>query len=201
MIPPFASILHREALRRLSDARTFERGQQYHTDRRVSEVARRDAALVATVRGDKEYRVRIWVKDNTLAYSCTCPVGADGDFCKHAVAAGLAFVEQDERPETRIPSPVPAPPEPTRPGTTTDRPTARGERSTTPMDDPSVQPRNDTKRLAYPTRPGALALAWVDEARGRLGQLDKTALIDLVVECGLEDASFRELVLRAVRAR
>jgi len=39
-----------------------------------------------------------------------------------------------------------------------------------------------------------LALAWA-ALQGEF------TLVNLVVECGLEDASFRELVLRATRAR
>src|SRR5688500_5539759 len=91
---PFANILHREAIRRLVDDRTFERGVDYHAQGRVSALARHEAALSARVRGTSEYRVRLWVKEEGLAYSCSCPMGADGAFCKHGVAVGLAWLAQ-----------------------------------------------------------------------------------------------------------
>jgi uncharacterized Zn finger protein len=91
---PFANILHREAIRALVDARTFDRGADYHAQGRVGVVARHEAALSATVRGTSEYRVRLWVKEEGLAYSCSCPIGAEGSFCKHGVAVGLAWLAQ-----------------------------------------------------------------------------------------------------------
>ena len=49
----------------------------------------------ATVRGSAPYKVRLGVEDGEPVFSCTCPVGADGSFCKHAVA--LALVATDPR--------------------------------------------------------------------------------------------------------
>lgn len=104
-VTPFANILHREALRRLVDDRTFERGQDYHAQGRVGVVSRHEASLSATVRGSTHYRVRLWVNDSGLAYSCSCPIGADGAFCKHGVAVGLAWLGQEggaDRPEQAV---------------------------------------------------------------------------------------------------
>lgn len=94
---PFANILHRDAMLALVGARTFERGEAYFREGRVADLARQASSLSAVVRGGAEYRVRVWVKDDGLAYSCTCPAGADGAFCKHAVAVGLAWVEAHPR--------------------------------------------------------------------------------------------------------
>ncbi len=94
---PFANILHRDAMLALVGARTFERGEAYFREGRVSGLARQASSLSAVVRGGAEYRVRVWVKDDALAYACTCPAGADGAFCKHAVAVGLAWVESQPR--------------------------------------------------------------------------------------------------------
>ena len=47
----------------------------------------------AKVRGTQTYRVKLWPKSGNLEYSCTCPVGRDGAFCKHCVAVGLAWLE------------------------------------------------------------------------------------------------------------
>jgi len=101
---PFANILHRDAIRALVDARTFERGQDYFVRRKVASMMRQDATLVATVRGTSDYRVRLWVKDDALAYSCTCPIGTDRLFCKHGVAVALAWLAQDGKPITVPPS-------------------------------------------------------------------------------------------------
>jgi uncharacterized Zn finger protein len=102
---PLANILHRDVLRSLVDDRTFERGHDYFVQGRVSGLARHDASLVATVRGTATYRVRLWVKEEGLAYSCTCPMGVDGAFCKHGVAVGLSWLShvdsRDRSPDDR----------------------------------------------------------------------------------------------------
>jgi uncharacterized Zn finger protein len=40
---------------------------------------------MAKVQGTRPYRVELWIEEGDLEYSCTCPVGADGEFCKHCV--------------------------------------------------------------------------------------------------------------------
>jgi len=50
--------------------------------------------LVAQVTGKQAYRVSIWINGDRLGYVCSCPAGADGDFCKHCVAVAIAWVEQ-----------------------------------------------------------------------------------------------------------
>jgi len=47
----------------------------------------------ATVRGSAPYKVRLGAEDGEPAFSCTCPVGAEGSFCKHAVALALAATD------------------------------------------------------------------------------------------------------------
>jgi len=41
------------------------------------------------------YVVRIWAKDDGLAYACTCPVGKEQKFCKHGVALALAHMDRE----------------------------------------------------------------------------------------------------------
>jgi uncharacterized Zn finger protein len=48
----------------------------------------------ATVDGTRAYRVRLDVTPKGLTGRCSCPYGADGVFCKHCVAASLAWLEQ-----------------------------------------------------------------------------------------------------------
>lgn len=90
---PFTSFLERSALRRLAAAKSFERGENYFFTGRVRDLAEQDGAITAKVRGTRPYRVELWIEDGELEYSCSCPVGADGEFCKHCVAVGLAWLE------------------------------------------------------------------------------------------------------------
>lgn len=48
------------------------------------------------------YAVRIWVRDDGLAYECTCPVGRDRQFCKHAVAIALAHLKHERDEADRL---------------------------------------------------------------------------------------------------
>ena len=78
-----------DALRALAWGRSFERGAAYAADDRVKGLKAGDAEASATVRGARAYRVRLWLADGAPLFSCTCPVAADGLFCKHCVAVGL----------------------------------------------------------------------------------------------------------------
>lgn len=35
--------------------------------------------------------MRLWIEDGEIGFACTCPLGRDDVFCKHAVAVGLAW--------------------------------------------------------------------------------------------------------------
>ncbi len=82
------SLTH-DALLALAGERYFERGEGYHRGGHVYSLVEYDGVIVAKVAGTDEYRVRLWAEDG-LAYTCDCPLGVDGAFCKHCVAAGLA---------------------------------------------------------------------------------------------------------------
>ena len=89
-----AEILTREALVELAGERYFERGEEYHRDDLVRIFAEHDGIVAARVIGTHEYRVKLQAVGDGLRYSCTCPLGVDGEFCKHCVAAGLAWLDQ-----------------------------------------------------------------------------------------------------------
>jgi uncharacterized Zn finger protein len=95
-----ANILHRETIEALVGARTFERGENCFRARRVTKIIADVGQLRGIVRpgtdGRADYEVRMWIKEDGLAYRCTCPVGEEGRFCKHAVALALAHVAQSE---------------------------------------------------------------------------------------------------------
>jgi uncharacterized Zn finger protein len=90
---PLQPFLDRRNLRRMAGARSFERGEDYFVNRRVVAIAEHNGAITANVRGTRPYQVKLWVEKESLEYSCTCPMGTDGEFCKHCVAVGLAWLE------------------------------------------------------------------------------------------------------------
>ena len=81
------------ALHLLATGRSFERGAAYAAEGRVKRLKVGDEEAVATVRGTRAYQVRLWLAGGTPAFSCTCPVAADGLFCKHCVAVGLVLAQ------------------------------------------------------------------------------------------------------------
>ena len=107
---PLFGIFHRDVVRRLVDDRTFERGQAYVAQGRVGEVTRHEQKLEATVHGKGDYHVEIRVRGNALAYSCTCPVGAESELCKHCVAVVLTWIAQVAPEHLPDSPPPPAPP-------------------------------------------------------------------------------------------
>lgn len=52
-------------------------------------------AINATVLGNEDYRVVLRPAGNALEWTCTCPLGEERTFCKHAVAAGLAWLARE----------------------------------------------------------------------------------------------------------
>ena len=86
------------ALQHLAGSRFFERGAAYERSNRVKKLEVGEEELTATVRGQRPYQVRLWVEDGGPGYSCTCPVGTEGLFCKHCVAVGVAFTSRKHRP-------------------------------------------------------------------------------------------------------
>ena len=96
-----AHVLHRETIEALVGARTFERGDRCFRAKRVLTVSVDTGQLRGKVRpsesGRADYDVHVWTKEDGIAYRCTCPVGEEGRFCKHAVAIALAHLDDAER--------------------------------------------------------------------------------------------------------
>jgi len=88
-------VLHRDAIAKLARGQTLARGRTYAAAGRVRFVAHQCGKLLATVQGTAAYAVSIWVKGEGLGYSCSCPAGAEGDFCKHCVAVAFAWLERE----------------------------------------------------------------------------------------------------------
>lgn len=85
-------------LKRLCNARSFARGEAYFNEGRVRNLAEHDGVLTAVVSGQEDYCVKLQWDDIEVEYSCNCPVGLDGAFCKHLVATGLAWINPDMKP-------------------------------------------------------------------------------------------------------
>ena len=92
-------LLAEGALRGVADPGSFERGVGYHHDGRVELGAVGHDRVSAVVRGSVLYQVELGARAGELDWSCSCPVGASGDFCKHCVAVALAVT----RPEHAAP--------------------------------------------------------------------------------------------------
>lgn len=82
-----------DAIRALATEKTFARGTAYFHEGAVGVIDEDGDTISATVTGTHPYHVELTNCDGELDYDCTCPVGEDGDFCKHAVALALAWLE------------------------------------------------------------------------------------------------------------
>lgn len=85
-----ASAFSRSAIVALADPASFARGAAYAQDGRVEQLITSSDRMEATVRGSMPYVTALWVDGGGPAWSCTCPAGEDGTFCKHCVALALA---------------------------------------------------------------------------------------------------------------
>jgi len=96
-----ANILHRDTIAMLAGSRTFGRGQECFSDGRVLGIESARGELCGIVKpqetGRAPYEVRIWARDDGLAFECTCPIGSSRQFCKHTVAVTLAHLDKEKR--------------------------------------------------------------------------------------------------------
>lgn len=100
-----ANILHRDTIAVIVGSKTFDRGQECFAERRVERVESSGGELKGIVRpneaGRRPYIVRVWMRDEGLAYECTCPIGERRQFCKHTVAIALAHLEAEREAAER----------------------------------------------------------------------------------------------------
>ncbi|MDH3475154.1 MAG: hypothetical protein OEM59_15855 [Rhodospirillales bacterium] len=101
------SLVTLELLRRMALGRSFARGEVYFDEGAVRSLRDHGDGVKAVVKGTRKYRVRLKVEDDELEYDCNCPVGMDGEFCKHCVAVGLAWRERGGPAVARADGPAP----------------------------------------------------------------------------------------------
>ncbi len=91
-------LLTPQTLKRLAGEGSYGRGKSYFDGGRVVRLTRRKKRLGAQVRGSLTYRIELWAERGSLRFSCTCPIGEERAFCKHCVAAGLAWLDPEGNP-------------------------------------------------------------------------------------------------------
>ncbi len=104
----WTKVLNERVIRQLADSRSFARGEDYFVNGRVRTLTEDKDVLMAKVRGSRDYRVKFWIEGDDLTYSCNCPRGAENVFCKHLVAAALAFLKPEGYDDGRRKSSDPA---------------------------------------------------------------------------------------------
>ena len=91
--------LTRQKLQELAGSRSYTAGLAYFQEGAVSALLVGENTMSAQVQGSQRYRVRLeFDKQGELSGDCTCPYASDGNFCKHCVAVGLAWLRADEDP-------------------------------------------------------------------------------------------------------
>ena len=87
-----ADLISRPVLKELAGDRSFERGVAYFRNGAVERLVSHKDRITARVVGTEVYTVKLWPDEHDLGWDCTCPIGLDGEFCKHVVATGLAWL-------------------------------------------------------------------------------------------------------------
>ena len=90
------NIITPDNLKKLAGTTAFQRGEEYFASGFVERLLTAEQKISARVIGTETYRVELWAKDDDPRYDCTCPRAADGYFCKHCVAVGLAWLAEQQ---------------------------------------------------------------------------------------------------------
>lgn len=90
-----ARALNEAALRRIAGERSYQRGRKYYAGGHVELLDSDTESVRATALETHDYLVTFSCSGYGFDYSCDCPQGVDGAFCKHCVAAGLAWLNRN----------------------------------------------------------------------------------------------------------
>ncbi len=88
-------LITRASLEDLAGTAAFRRGEEYFSIGVVGRLRATDDKVSAKVEDTETYQVELRDDDGDLAYDCICPHAADGYFCKHCVAVGLAWLAEN----------------------------------------------------------------------------------------------------------
>jgi uncharacterized Zn finger protein len=83
-------------IRRLAGMPSYQHGVDYFSHGHVESLEGHGGRVHGVVRGNQDYTVSLAADEGVLDYSCDCPVGTDGSFCKHCVAVALAWLNRTE---------------------------------------------------------------------------------------------------------
>lgn len=89
------NVISRAILEDLAGSTVLQRGEEYFSGGAVGCLRVTDEKVAAKVEGSATYKVELRDDDGDLTYECTCPRAADGYFCKHCVAVGLAWLAEN----------------------------------------------------------------------------------------------------------
>lgn len=105
--PTLDDVLDERWLRRVAGWRTYERGVAYAEDGRVGPRREIAGGVTAVVDGTRRYAATLGVEGGSLTWTCDCPIGAEGEVCKHVVALAVAH-RSDPAPAPAAGAPAPA---------------------------------------------------------------------------------------------
>lgn len=95
----WTEILTPDALREYAGQRSYSAGVDYARNGMVSGLIVGREKITARVQGTESYSVQLEIdEDGDLIGKCSCPYGEDGNFCKHCVAVGIAWLENAHAP-------------------------------------------------------------------------------------------------------
>ncbi len=88
----FDALRNHQRLRELAGEKSYARGEGYFTGGAVRSLVTHAGRLGARVEGTEDYTVALWMEAGEINFSCSCPMGDGGAFCKHCVAVALCYV-------------------------------------------------------------------------------------------------------------
>jgi len=90
----WSEVLTREKLQQYAGNRSYAAGIDYAREGTVSGLMVSNDSITAYVQGTETYEVQIeYNQDGDLIAECSCPYGEEGNFCKHCVAVGIAWLD------------------------------------------------------------------------------------------------------------
>jgi uncharacterized Zn finger protein len=93
-----SQVLDSATVTSFASAPSYERGLAYLEAGRVGPLRASAGRVGATVQGSESYLVELRAEGEKLRFSCSCPIGREGAFCKHCVAVALTRLGEHGEP-------------------------------------------------------------------------------------------------------